>query len=220
MSATDPSVTEGVPTLRDLFAVSARATSDGEYGDLPARVLAYSHATKLVDVQPIVLVPRRGALRLVGPVQALLVRWPAGSTWALTGPLVAGDFGWIRPAGADTSAWKMRGIENDPQAKPRRGALVDAVFEPGSRPVSAPLPAEAYHATAAVLYAAVELLLGDSTATDKVALDSLVRAAIQVVYDAHDLHIHVAPGGNTGVPTVLFTPAVPANVGASKVKAK
>ena len=213
------------PTLDDLLRLTAKVHGKEQtYTDLPAKVLTYDGLTQTVNVQILVLVPRNGKLRSVGSLQQLQVRWPAGATWSIVGDLTpatptTGTPGWVRFAGADISAWKMQGTERDPTALLRQGSKSDAYFEPGGQPISAPLDALAWKAGALVIRAA-ELLLGDSTATDKVALDSLVRAAIQVVYNAHDSHVHLDPvAGTTGVPTVLFAPAVPANVGATKVKA-
>ncbi len=207
------------PTLPDALRLFAdRGTEKGLAKDVPAKVLTYNRAAQTVDVQPLIMVSKNDTLRMLPIAVQVQVRWPAGSTWSIVGDLVAGDFGWIVPAAGDISAWKMQGTETNPTAIPRKGKMSDVRFEPGSQPISTPLAADAWKAGALVIRAA-ELLLGSSAAVDKVALDSLVRAAIQVVYDAHDLHIHGSPAGNTTVPTVLFTPAVPANVGATKVKA-
>ncbi len=210
-------------TFTDALALFAGHATEKGYKDIPARVVAYDPVTQTVDAQPLIGVIKKDVLRPLPIARQVQVRWPAGSTWSIVGDLTpptptTGAFGWLRFAAGDISAWKMQGTTADPTAIPRRDALSDCVFEPGSQPVSAPLAADAWKAGALVLKAA-QLLLGDATATDTVALNSLVQAAIQVVYNAHDAHIHGSPAGNTTVPTVLFAPATPANVGATKVKA-
>jgi hypothetical protein len=204
-------------TFKDVLELFSERGTENAHKDVPAKVLAYDPTTQTVDVQPLIMVSKNGALRPLSIARQVQVRWPAGATWSVVGELVAGDFGWLVPAAGDISAWKMQGTEQDPTAIQRKDTMSDVRFEPGSQPVSTPLAADAYKAGALVIKAA-ELLLGDSAATDKVALDSLVRAAIQVVYDHIDGHIHTTPSGNSGVPTVLLAPSVPANVGATKVK--
>lgn len=224
------------PTLPDLLRLVAKVSgSEQTYTDLPAKVLKYDAATQTVDAQPLVMVERNGALRTVGPLLQLQVRFPAGSTWSIVGDLVAGDFGWVRFAGADISAWKMQGTEGDPTALLRQGAKSDAYFEPGSQPISVPLAADAYKAGALVVKAA-SLLLGDSGATDFVALASLVKANDDAMQSWADGHSHgpgsfIAPAGGGAVtgqsttPTLLLPapgpdPApTPGSVAAGKVKA-
>jgi len=160
------------PTLEDTLQLYAkRYGKEATFGDLPAKVLAYNPADQTANVQPLVLAYRNDRPQPVAILQQVQVRWPAGATWSIVGDLVAGDFGWIRFAGADISAWKMTGLELDPNADKRSGALSDCVFEPGSQPVSVPLAADAYKAGALVIKAA-ELLLGSSAAVLQIILDT------------------------------------------------
>jgi len=209
------------PTLDDLLRVaSKRYSKEQSYTDIPGKVLAYNAATQTADVQPLVLVPRNEQLRPVGILRDVQVRWPAGSTWSIVGELTAGDFGWLRFAGADISAWKMQGTELDPTAIPRSGSVSDAIFEPGSQPVSVPLAADAYAAGALVVKAA-SLLLGDSTATDYVALAAKTLSELENITDWATGHVHtgvLTGGGSTGAPAT--PPTAPASVAATKVKAK
>lgn len=166
--SSNPKITPIESSLRELLQLSARAFGPAG-GDLPAKVLSYNAATQTVDAQPVVLVPGVQGLKAAPIARQVQVRWPAGATWSIVGELVAGDFGWLRVAGADISTWKMQGTELDPLALERSGSGSDVVFEPGSQPVSVPLAADAYKAGALVVKAA-ELLLGDSTATKALAL--------------------------------------------------
>jgi len=213
----DPVSTEGATTFGELLKLVAKTKgAEAGFGDLPAKVIAYNAAQQTATVQPLVLVPRRDQLTTAAPCHDLQVRWPAGSTWSIVGDLVAGDFGWIRVAGADISAWRMQATELDPLALKRRNSLSDAVFEPGSQPVSVPLAADAYKAGALVIKAA-ELLLGDSTATKLVALAVDVVTELQFIRDTVDAHSHA---GHGVVPTVLFTALTAVgSCAATKVKA-
>lgn len=216
----DPSTTEGSPSLRDLLSVATLATAEGEHRDIPAKVISYTPGTQFVDVQPLVMVSGRNGLKPVAPIQGIQVRWPAGTGWSFTAPLVAGDPGWIRVGGADISAWKMRGIEQDPLAIPRSGSYSDSVFEPGSQPFNAPLGSEQWSLTNAVLYVAGVLLLGGSSATGFIALAAKVVTELQAIRDFFDLHTHPTPAGPSSPPTQLFSVAPPVgNIASSKVKA-
>lgn len=157
------------PTLQDLLKLAGQAYGQ-QLGDVPAKVETYNAATQTINCQPLVLLPTVHGLKPAPIVQQVQVRWPAGATWSIVGDLVKGDFGWLRPAGADISGWKMSAIEQDPTAIHRSQTLSDAVFEPGSQPISVPLAADAYKAGALVIKAA-ELLLGSSSATKTVALN-------------------------------------------------
>ena len=220
----DTEITEGEPTLEEMLLLYAkRAGAESGYGDLPAKVIGYNAAQQTATVSPLVLVPKGGRLQAVPPVVDVQVRWPAGSTWSIVGELVAGDFGWLRFAGADISAWKMQGTESDPTARQRRSALSDCVFEPGSQPVSVPLAADAYAAGALVIKAA-SLLLGDSSATIFVALSDLVEAVFATVENNFNKHGHAETGATTSTPVwqstgVPMTADFSASVAATKVKA-
>lgn len=223
--------TDGAAGLEDLLEAAAERKLAGEYGDLPARVVTYDDTLQKADVQPLVMLPRDGRLHLADLVRGIPVRWPSAAAGALTFPLVAGDVGWIRVAGAHIAAWKIRGLEADPSAHPRRGRLTDAVFEPGSRPRTNPLPSTSFDPTAAVLYAAVLLLLGDSTASDWVALSSKVESELEQIkndLNALNSHVHAVGGlldslGNPCSGSVAPGPATSYSavtpVRASKVKA-
>lgn len=215
-----PSVTEGSVTMRGLLEIAGAAESDGGYGDLPAKVLTYNASSQLVDVQPLVMIPRAGKMKAVLPVRSLQVRFVGGNAGAFTFPLSAGDWGWIRPAGADVSAYKMRGVEQDPNAIPRSDNLNDAVFEPGGGPQGS-LASTMWHATAAVLFASTELRLGDSAATELIALASKVVTELNAIRNFFDAHTHpTAATGPPSVPTLLFSAGAPVgNIASSKVKA-
>ena len=217
--------THGENSLKELLQLAGQAFGH-QLGDLPAKVVSYDAATQTVDAQPLVLLSTVQGLRPASIARQVQVRWPAGSTWSVVGDLVSGDYGWLRPAGADISAWKMQGAEGDPTAIPRSNSLSDVVFEPGSQPVSTPLPSDAYAAGSLVIKAA-SLLLGDATATAFVALADLVDTHLSNIQNHYDKHVHAAPAGGGLTATPVSAPlGLPyiigalASVAATKVKAK
>lgn len=151
-------------SFEDVLKLYGDRSNEKILGDIPAKVLKYDPATQTVEVLPLIGVVKNGVLRPVTILQQVQVRWPAGSTWSVAGDLVAGDFGWVVPAGGDISAWKMQGTEQDPTALPRKAKPSDVRFEPGSQPISTPLPSTAWKIGSLVIKAA-SLLLGDSSAT-------------------------------------------------------
>lgn len=66
----------------------------------------------------------------------------------------------------------------------------------------------------------IELLLGDSTATDPVALQSLVLAALNSIRTTFNNHIHQVAATPGPAAATLTTIAAFGTIGASKVKAK
>lgn len=210
-------------TFEDVLSLFGERATEKRMKDVPAKVLTYNATAQTVDVQPLVLVRKNGVNRPLPIAQQVQVRWPAGSTWSIVGDLAPGDFGWLVPAGADISAWKMQGTEQDPTALQRTGKLGDVRFEPGSQPVSTPLAADAWKVGSLVIKAA-QLLLGDSTATSFVALATIVDSIVLTIQTVFDAHVHADPV--TGFTGPSVTPAgAPLLIGtqpkteATKVKA-
>lgn len=218
--------TEGWPGVDEVIAKVARGEMERNHGALPAEVTAYNPGRATVTANPLVLVVVDGEAQSLPPIQDVQIQWMQGAGWSIVGELQVGDVGWLRPAGADISAWKASGAKESPPLRNSRNSLSDVVFVPGSRPLSAPLSAEQYLAGALVLWVGSQLLLGDSTASDAVALESLVQGALSKISAAYDPHTHVAPsgGGTTSTPSTIIdtspAPPWPPDVGATKVKAK
>lgn len=211
------------PEIDDLIEAIARGDRYAEAGPLPAQVTAYDPATQTCDAQPLVLVPGPDGLSAAPIARQVQVVWPSGATWSLVGPMAVGDLVWLVPCGADIGPWKASGAVMSPSATRRRMDPSDVVAIPGGRPLTTPLLSASYDATAAVL-AGSQVKLGDSTATDFVALKSLVETALSALYSEIAGHGHPAPGGAT---TGYTPPAAnpinpltwPPNTGATKVLA-
>ena len=229
------------PTLEDLFVRMVADETATKIGAVPAQVVSYTAATQRCDAQPLIRVQTDGSgeLRQLPVCRDVPVRWPSGggaapagpfagpgTQWAITGPLVAGDTVWLRPAGGDISAWSRNGTANAVGTAPRRGSLSDVVAEPGTRPITDPLTSDQYSASALVV-ACASVLLGDSTASDRVALASLVFAELAKIETAINTHTHQVAGVQAG-PTTLSTavgsasytkPTSATNIGATRVYA-
>jgi hypothetical protein len=212
----DPTATKGAQQFGDLFGAYLSRATAGDDDPLPAKVLAYDRVKQTADCQVLVKVPSDNELTDPPPVHGAQVLWLSGGTWSIVGDLVPGDPGWLVPPGADTSRWARFGTERSTEVTPDAKSLGDAFFIPGSRPASAPLPTAAYKAAALVLRGT--LYLGDSTATDFVALASLVLTELQSIVDQFNLHTHPTPAGASNTPSVAMTD--PNDVAAEKVKAK
>lgn len=195
---------------------------------LPGRILSYDRATQTCTVRPLIRRSRRDPVTgarisyLPEPVSNVPVWFPGGSAGGLTYDLAAGDDCLIFMAERSLDEWKGTGRDdNTPADFMRRHDLTDAIVFPGVRPIVDPLPATAY-ASGAVVLRGGDVRLGDSTATDFVALASLVLAELQHLAAQFNAHTHLyAPGPGTPVPTATPIPtATPAtSVAADKVKA-
>lgn len=206
------------PTIMDLMEAHFQNAQAGQHGPMFGEVTAYDHNTQAADVQPLIRLPVDGVFVDAPILRSVRVRWPGGGGFAITFPLAAGDVGELAPLAADFSNWIASGTKNQDAATEGRYQLRSCVFKPVYRPFNSPLGALAVHATSPVV-SGDPLLLGDSTASDFVALASLVLSELQQIKTDYDAHIHPDPvAGSTGVPTVPLT--APGSVEATKVKAK
>lgn len=134
------------PRLGHILKRVIRAAKVTKRTNVPARVLSYNPATQKADVELgaiIVLVTDDGERELAPtPILGVPVRWPRGGAGAFydTLPLLPGDTGHVWVADRSLEQWlNGQGQAVDPGLN-HVGNLVDAVFEPGLSPNSAPLP--------------------------------------------------------------------------------
>lgn len=222
-------ITSNNPSLEDVIAEAVRSGLALVHTSLPGVVVSYDSSTQLAMIQPIVRFRRRststGSLEtyIPPPIPNVPVVWPVAAGGALTLGMVPGDQGQLMWAERSTDEWRKTGaVDCDPRDT-RRHDYGDAVFVPGGRGADDPLPADAYHATATVLYGATDVLLGDSTATDKVALEPDVQGQLDALAAVFNAWI-VVPNDGGGVLKaalgVLTAGGWPTITGATKVKAK
>lgn len=202
----------------DRMGVSARGPVKVAY---PAEVVTYDRATQTAVIQ--IAIPyctsNRGKtkVRTYKPTPSVPVQW-LGITWDLE----AGDTGMAVICDRSIDEWKATGLAGTTPADPRRFDVSDAVFLPGVSPSGAPLDAEAYDSGAVVLWdrGTSDIRLGSSSASDAVALASLVEAEINRLWTAIQAHVHAGVTVGAGVSGVATYAGSSGSTGASKVKAE
>lgn len=176
-------VQSSTPTLADVFAQQLRAFSDGLRVALPAEVLAWSTSEpELARVQPTVRLRERrdGALISYRPAAIKApVSFPGSGGYSMTWPLQPGDTGLLVFADRSLDEWVEYGNpDSDPRSQ-RRHAYADGVFIPGARP-TADYASNQIDGSAMTI-AGQEIKLGNATASDFVALASLVEAQLEQI---------------------------------------
>ena len=145
------------------------------------------------------------------------IAWPRAGGYSLTFPLAAGDEVLLVFSSRSLDEWKggpaRAGVE---ASDPRRFAVQDAYAIP-TVAAAAPLPSTALDASALVLAGAL-VKLGDSTASDFVALASLVLDELNALRAEIILHTHPTGVGPTGPAIGVGASSGP--VAATLVKAK
>lgn len=221
------------PTTAELHQQSARAAAGQVKVALPAYVLSYDRDEQRATIQIAIsyrVVDDRGeeTHRARPPVPRVPVQWQ-GATWDLE----AGDWGLAVFCDRSIDEWLQTGETSVEPADSRRFDVSDAVFLPGLRPFSDPLPAAAIGEGAVVLWdrGTSDLRLGSASATAYVALDTLVRAQLEALETALQAAVTAgiagAVGGDGGAAALAALQgsltaslaAWPATVAATKVKA-
>lgn len=210
------------PTAADLLsAASASATAKMRTAE-PGLISSYDSATQRATVTLGMAVRVRkpdGSEVHEAPITVpnVPIAWPRAGGYSLTFPLAAGDEVLLVFSGRSLDEWKLgtarAGVE---ASSPRRFAVQDAVAYP-TVAAAAPLPSTALDAAALVLAGAL-VKLGDSTASDFVALASLVLAELNALRAEIIFHTHATGVGPTG--PAIGVGATSNSVAASKVKAK
>jgi len=212
--------TEGNPTFMELIETAFDEYFRRFAGPMLAEVKTYNALQQTADVQPIVKIYFQDHLVSMPIIRSVPIQWPGGSDGALTFNLASGDIVGIIPQGVDISNWVASGTINQAAATARKLSLSDVVAIPRFRSIANPLPPTAYSVLGPVL-SGPTVFLGDSTATEFVALANLVLNELTAIKTWADTHVHsgVTPGPSpTGSPTVPMP--VPGSVEATKVKAK
>jgi len=178
---------------------------------IPARVVSYDSTKQTITAQ---IVVRSFYLDednvmfsyLPKPIANIPVLFPAGDGFSITWPLAKDDAVTLVFADRSVDEWKHSGgADNTPQDM-RRWNMSDAFALPGAQAPASPLPAGAVDDAALVLRAPM-VKVGDSTATQFVALSPAVQSFIAAFITAtFNTHIHSDPlSGTTGPPVVAGT---------------
>ena len=166
--------------------------TDSFAGPIPAKGESYDATAGRCTRRPVVDL-HYGALTVAAPVlHDVPVIWPGGSGGTVTCPLAAGDTVYLVPAGWDIDGWLAGG---EGATTPRRFDLSDCLAIPGVA-ISGRDPDAV--ATDGPVLRGTHVYLGGSSATDFVALASLVLAelvkisgAITSLADLMATHTHV-----------------------------
>jgi hypothetical protein len=198
--------------LTDLLADQLNATLQAMAGPLLGKVDAYDATAGRVSITPLVPLLVDGEAQPFPKLPSVPVAFMRSTSHGYTFPIAAGAIMELVPLGHDHSKWIVSGTDGA-AATPdddRRFSLSDLVALPvAPSPTAAPPDPTTYDSAWAVLSGRHKV--GDNTASDFVALASLVRAELQTIRSAYDLHVHPAGTPNTGVPTVVFGSPLPAN---------
>lgn len=217
-------------TLPDVIKAAIESHVAGLHVALPGIVEKYDAEKQVADVVIAVRAPMR---TLAGDVSYLdfptlpevPIAWPSGGGYFAAFPLAKGDPVMLVFSEVATGEYLSNGSKSDP-LDTRRHSLGYPVAIPGAaRPEpkaikDAPTTGVVIgkdDAETQIHVGATEIKLG-KTATDFVALASLVKAELQALQTWAASHTHPAPGGATSAPT--SPPSAIGEVKASVVKAK
>lgn len=217
------------PNLSDNLRAAAQAAVACVNVAAPATVVSYDRVSQSATVKIVPSFKRRnpsndGAIESyrVPPIANVPVAFPGSGAVSMTWPLSAGDTGLIVFADRSIDEWTSTGSSETTPQDTRRHNVSDAIFIPGLRSFADPIPASGHDAAASV-WRAAEIRLGSSTASDFVALASLVSAELAAIWTVLNAHIHPGaglpptPGVPPGPPTI---PGAAGAVASTKVKAE
>lgn len=182
---------------------------------LPGVVKSYDSVSQTATVQLAVQLSGRS----VPELHDVPVAWPGGVAGFLHVPLAANDTVLVVFCEEDFARWYVSGSISAPGVLARHG--LHAVAIPGVRPATASLAVTGGHATLGV---ASELRLGSDSASDPVALKSLVQSAMSAIWDGVIVAAGsvTSPGGGPAFVAALTTQKATflatLQVGSSKVK--
>lgn len=216
------------PTLEEVLSDVLDSRIADIHTALPGSVVRYDSSKQTADVQPMIRCAELDAdgnvtTRSYPVLPSIPVAFPAAGGFAITFPVQAGDTGLLVFCELPIDRWRSTGQESHP-ADIRRHSTTAAVFYPGLRPTArAFTPANVAedltigrspNGPTIHLKPDGSVHLGESTATDFVALATLVDARLSTIVNAFNTHGHAA--FDTAPSTLI--PAL-ASVAAKKVKA-
>lgn len=197
----------------DVFNAGADAMRDQIHTSLPGKVVAYHPADQTADVQPMfkrVLLDDDGNKVFVSlPVLPNVpVAFMRGGGYAVTVPLVAGDFVWLMAAESAMAEFLGTGNESEPWDT-RRHHLSNCVAYPGCYPDTRPLanaPTDGLSlgsdAGSRIVVKSSVILLG-ADATDFVANATKVLAELTSLKNAFAAWTPVPNDGGAALKTQL-----------------
>ena len=220
------------PTQAENMLKAARIVLSGAFWMLPCEVVKFDRDEGCVDLRPVIRDrDENGEVFDLPDVVCAPVIWPfLGGGWSSVFDIAEGDIGLGLFSSRSMSSWVSTGSKKaDPEGS-RQGSLSDGVFIAGIRSLDDPpaaLATEGLHIGKddgaarlsisplnQVILKGLEVLLGSETATDFVALASLVATELGKISTATGL----LAAGLGGAPIANPYPT-PGAVAATKVKA-
>ena len=216
------------PTPHENLLSGIRGQIARVHTSLPGKVVSYDSATQTCTVTCAVdfkyAHPDSGEPVSYSPpaIANVPVAFPGAGDWSMTWPLTAGDDVLLVFAERGLDEWKSHGGGGHQPTDVRRFDLSDAVAIPGLRSPAGAIPAEGFADDALVIRGA-EIRLGSSSATEFVALKSLVETELNRIWTALATHTHPYVDSGTASTSSAPFPAITdaaGNTGADKVKAE
>lgn len=227
---------KSTPQLEDVLLAAIEARLVDLHTHLPAEVVEYDKATQTATVRPCIKRKRADGTVVDLPVIQMVPVWhPRVGKAQIHLPVKPGAVGQLHFSERSLEIWLEKGGCVDP-LDPRKHALSDAVFYPGAYPLTdsgvvgdedaielrngdGSVVELRIRADGKVSIKADELLLGDHTLAEFVAVASKVESRLATLETFANSHLHpvtTAPGATgTATPPGVFTgPAV----ASSKVK--
>ncbi len=208
--------------LSELLEQTMVKAMQGMSGRVYGLVDTYDATAGRVSITPLVPVVVDAVVKPFPKLPSVPVEWPGSTTHSYKFPIAAGSIMVLQPLGHDHSKWLTQGAVGVPPVDERRFSLADLVAVALSpSPVSSPPNPLSYDAAEAVLFGAHKV--GDNTASDFVALASLVLAELQAIKTWANAHTHSylpGPGAPTNTATGLPAMANPSSVACTTLKAK
>jgi hypothetical protein len=213
------------PTLQDIAALAAAQRVAAMHTCIPATVLSYDGDTQTITAKPAVQVAFRdeaGAITQedLPNIPSVPVAFPSAAGYSLVWPLSPGDPVTLIFAERSTDEWRSTGEDSNTPQSLRRFNLSDAIAIPGGVSPAAPVPGAGVDGNAMVIRGTL-IKLGSASASDFIALSTLVKNELDKIWTKFNTHVH---GGVTSGPSVTAVPGdvtgSASSVAATKVQAE
>lgn len=198
---------------------------------MPGVIVSYDGATQKAVVQPVIRASRYDSDGEIESYQFPVIPnvpilFPSSADFSIVFPLEPDDPVTLLFMERSTDEWRATGEQDITPASLRRFDLSDCVAVPGGRTFGSgdtgPVGSDGVNSSALVVRCETgkTIKLGSSSASDLVALKSLVEAELNSLWTAMNTHVHsgvVLGPASTGV---SGTAGSAGNVGATKVEAE
>lgn len=224
------------PTPREAILELIESELADVHTSFPATVVSYDSARQTVDVKPGVKDFREkddGTLVFFErpKLEDIPVAFPRGGGFHQTWPLAAGDFVTVVCSELDTLVWRVKGGQTSRPAYPDRHQVNGCFAFPGGYPddraiasaVTNGVAIQSDDAAAGIVVKSSEVLLGDNTATNFVALANLVDSiftSIDTVFRTSWVPVAMDGGAALKAAWTAAFATPPSTVAATKTKAK